>query len=46
MKILIIDDLLRQNIAANAYEVCKEKYNTLSTGSKLANYLNSVRIDI
>ena len=42
MKILIIDDLLRQNIAANAYEVCKEKYNTLLTGSKLENYLNSV----
>ena len=42
MKILIINDLLRQNIASNAYEVCKEKYNALSTGNKLANYLNSI----
>ena len=42
MKTLVIDDLLRQNIGANAYEVCKEKYNSLSTGYKLANYINSV----
>ena len=41
MKTLIINDLLRQNIASNAYEVCKEKYNALSTGNKLAKYLNS-----
>ena len=42
MKTLIIDDLLRINIASNAFEVCKDKYNALSTGYKLANYLNSV----
>jgi glycosyltransferase involved in cell wall biosynthesis len=42
MKTLIIDDLLRQNIGSNAYEICKEKYNSLSTGYKLANYINSV----
>ena len=42
LKILIIDDLLRRNIASNAFEVCKEKYNTLSTGRKLASYINSV----
>ena len=42
MKSLITDGSLRQKIASNAYEVCKEQYNTLSTGSKLANYINSI----
>ena len=42
MKTLIIDDLLRINIASNAFEVCKDQYNTLSTGSKLVNFINSI----
>ena len=42
MKTLIIDDLLRINIASNALEVCKEEYNTLSTGNKLASFINSI----
>jgi len=42
MKALITDDLLRINIASNAFEVCREKYNTLSTGIKLASFINSI----
>ena len=42
MKTLIIDDILRINIASNAFEVCKEQYNTLSTGNKLARFINSI----
>jgi len=42
MKTLILDNFLRQSIAENAFEICKEKYNTLSTGNRLAKYISSV----
>ena len=37
---LIKDKNLRHNIAENAFNVCKEKYNTLYTGHKLAKFIN------
>lgn len=42
LKALITYENLRKNIAEAAYEVCKEKYNTLLTGKRLSNYINSV----
>lgn len=42
LKILITDKHFRKTIASNAYEVCKEKYNTLITGIRLVNYINSI----
>lgn len=42
MKILITDDKLKKYISNNAFKVCKEKYNTLTTGIKLSNYINSI----
>lgn len=42
MKTLILDNFLRQRIAENAFEICKEKYNTLSTANRLAKYISSV----
>jgi glycosyltransferase involved in cell wall biosynthesis len=41
IKSLITDNCLRQIIAENAFEVCKEKYNSLATGNRLANHINS-----
>ena len=42
LKTLIIDENLRKTIANNAFDVCKEKYNTIVTGRKLSKYINSV----
>ena len=42
LKSLIINNSYRQTIASNAFKVCKEKYNSLSTGNRLANHINSV----
>lgn len=42
IKSLIKDKSLRQTIALNAFEVCKKKYNTLASGSRLARYINSL----
>ena len=42
LKNLILDENLQKTIAKNAYEVCKEKYNTLTTGRILSNYINSI----
>ena len=42
MKKLILDPNLQKTIAENAYEVCKEKYNTIYTGRLLTNYINSI----
>ena len=42
LKSLIINENLKKKIADNAFEVCKEKYNTLMTGNKLSNYINSI----
>ena len=39
---LIKDKNLRHNIAENAFNVCKEKYNTLYTGHKLAKFINGI----
>ena len=39
METLILDNFLRQSIAENAFEICKEKYNTLSTGNRFAKYI-------
>lgn len=42
LKSLITYENLRNVIAENAYKVCKEKYNTLLTGIRLSNYINSL----
>jgi len=42
IKSLITDNFLRMTIAANAFEVCKEKYNSFSTGNRLANHIISL----
>jgi glycosyltransferase involved in cell wall biosynthesis len=42
LKTLILDRNLRKTIAENAFDVCKEKYNSIVTGRKLSNYINSV----
>lgn len=39
---LIKDKNFRHNIAENAFNACKEKYNTLYTGHKLAKFINLV----
>ena len=42
LKNLILDKNLQKTIGENAYETCKEKYNTISTGKILTNYINSI----
>ena len=42
LKQLIINKRLQKTIAKNAFEICKEQYNSLSTGYKLSNHINSV----
>ena len=42
LKILINNKYLRKLLGENAYNICKEKYNTLYTGYKFANYINSI----
>ena len=42
LKKLIVDQNLQKTIAENAFLVCKEKYNTISTGRILSNYINSI----
>ena len=41
LKILIESENLRKYLGENAYDFCKKKYNTIQTGIKLANYINS-----
>ena len=42
LKNLITNNNMRQNIAENAFNVCKEKYNTLYTGHRFAKFINSM----
>ena len=42
LKALIINEKLRNMIGENAYKICKKKYNTIYTGRKFANYINSI----
>ena len=42
LKIIITNEKLRKTIAENAFEVCKQKYNTLETSNRLVNHINSV----
>ena len=42
LKMLIINEKLRKNIGINAYNTCKEEYNTIYTGKNLVNYINSI----
>jgi len=41
LKALINNEHLRKKIGENAYNFCKRKYNTIQTGIKLANFINS-----
>ncbi len=41
LKILIEKENLRKNLGENAYKFCKKNYNTIQTGIKLVNYINS-----
>ena len=42
LKSLIIDEELKISIGRNAFEFCKKKYNSLNTGFKISNYINSI----
>ena len=42
LKKLILDQNLQKAIGENAFEVCKEKYNAISTGRILSKYINSI----
>ena len=42
LKALINNINLRKEIGNNAYNFCKKKYNTIYTGRKLSNYINSI----
>ena len=42
LKTLIINEGLRKKIGENAYNFCKRKYNTIQTGTKLANFIESI----
>lgn len=42
LKKLIINQNFQKTIAENAFEICKEKYNTIVTGRVLSNYINSI----
>ena len=42
LKTLISNKYLREILGENAYNICKEKYNTLYTGYKIVNYINSI----
>lgn len=47
LKTLLLNENLRKTIGNNAFEVCKDEYNTLKTGNRLANYFYSfVRMHI
>ena len=41
LKILIESENLRKNLGENAYKFCKKNYNTIQTGIKLTNFINS-----
>ena len=42
LKTLIDNKELRNIIGENAHKVCKKKYNTIYSGKKLSNYINSI----
>ena len=42
LKTLIKNESLRKKIGDNAFNFCKEEYNTIYTGKKLAKYINSI----
>ena len=42
LKTLINNESLRKYIGENAHKICRKKYNTIYTGNKLANYINSI----
>ena len=42
LKSLILNKDLRKIIGEKAHNICKERYNTINTGQKLSNYINSL----
>ena len=42
LKDLILNKSLQYYIGSNAYQFCKEQYNSLKTGHRLSNYINSI----
>ena len=42
LKNLIINENLRKSIGEKAYKTCKKKYNSIYTGKKISNYINSI----
>ena len=42
LKTLIKNESLRKYIGENAYNFCKNEYNTIYTGKKLSNFINSI----
>ena len=42
LKTLINNKYLRKLLGENAYNICKEEYNTIHTGYRFANYINSI----
>ena len=41
LKTLLLDENLRNTIGKNAFEVCKNEYNSVSNNNKFVNYINS-----
>ena len=41
LKTLILNENMRKTIGNNAFEACKNEYNTVKTAYRLANFLNS-----
>ena len=42
LKDLALNKTLQINIGNNAFEICKKDYNSLRTGHRLSNYINSI----
>ena len=42
LKKLIVNEMMQITIANKAYQVCKENYNSLTTGYRLSNHINSI----
>lgn len=42
LKTLILNITLRMKIGENAFNICKEKYSTISSGNHFSNYINSI----
>ena len=42
LKTLLLDENMRKTLGNNAFEACKNEYNTLKTSKRLTNYINLI----